>query len=755
MVRDAVLRNRNAMTTYIGYQLGCFFLAAILLSLTLNVQAQQVVAHWQSDDIFELSLEQLLNIKVSARRVEESLMDVPSSLVVISKEEIHRYNIQTIYDLAYWVPNLSYHESFGFLQERPNIRGMTSINGEQPVGLFINGVSAQGAVGTLPFHDLERIEVLLGPQAALYGRSTFAGAINFITQTPKSSQQTDLSINTAQYGQQKMSLLTHLPLNENTQVGLSVSRELSDGFYENDLGTNGGQIGGQDRKSLAIDGQWSGSDFTSVHYRFYTQHVDDGILPVYMQGRLLNNCFLDTDTQYYCGAIQTPEKIGFNNIIGNDLYSKKRLNQHYLNIEHPFEKFNGRLIIGKMNYHDAYKVDGNYSEQDANIYYDFRNDYEQSSAEIIIDRNFGEATVLMGGSYFLRKTDSDDGSQYDVINSAIFSHAEYKIDAQQSTSLELRVSNDRIMYVEPDDAMDQTGRNQWRSVSGKVSYAYQMKNDWLFFTSLTQANKPGGFNSGLSTESFLNDDERSRVLRFLAFDEEQLLVQDMGIKGPYHGVMGSGYFQASAYFQHWSQLQLSQSLNYISSTSEEKTVSTVINAGGATGYGFELNIKHSYSPQWHSRFNASMGHTRFTSGGTTKQEALVGDASIKDNMIPNSPEYTASFAIEYMDKVLAKDISVLIDYHWEDKRYVAVHNFAYTSAIEKINASLRWYAEENWSISLWGKNLTDNTTPESVSRFVDPELLSDPTPRLVFRRSFAMNLPFRRTFGISLNAQFN
>ena len=90
------------------------------------------------------------------------------------------------------------------------------------------------------------------------------------------------------------------------------------------------------------------------------------------------------------------------------------------------------------------------------------------------------------------------------------------------------------MYVEPDDAMDQTGRNQWRSVSGKVSYAYQMKNDWLFFTSLTQANKPGGFNSGLSTESFLNDDERSRVLRFLAFDEEQLLVQDMGIKGPYH-----------------------------------------------------------------------------------------------------------------------------------------------------------------------------------------------------------------------------
>ena len=59
----------------------------------------------------------------------------------------------------------------------------------------------------------------------------------------KYCQQTDLSINTAQYGQQKMSLLTHLPLNENTQVGLSVSRELSDGFYENDLGTNGGQIG--------------------------------------------------------------------------------------------------------------------------------------------------------------------------------------------------------------------------------------------------------------------------------------------------------------------------------------------------------------------------------------------------------------------------------------------------------------------------------------------------------------------------------
>ncbi|MDT9598801.1 TonB-dependent receptor [Sphingosinicella rhizophila] len=130
--------------------------------------------------------EQSGEIVVTARKREERLQDVPESIAVFSAESIEAANIENIRDVALNVPNLSISSA-----EQPgialiNIRGVGQVrNGEPPVAVIIDGVQLSNVNQfTQDLFDIERIEVLKGPQGAIYGRNAIGGAINIITRQP-------------------------------------------------------------------------------------------------------------------------------------------------------------------------------------------------------------------------------------------------------------------------------------------------------------------------------------------------------------------------------------------------------------------------------------------------------------------------------------------------------------------------------------------------------------------------------------------
>ena len=129
---------------------------------------------------------ELEKVVVTARRVSELLQDVPLSIQAFTGKELADRGISSIADLSLVTPGLSYSPDFGRAGERPVVRGISVLRTEAPppVAVFVDGVYVRDGVFGVTLDDAQRVEVVKGPQSALYGRSTYAGAINYISVKP-------------------------------------------------------------------------------------------------------------------------------------------------------------------------------------------------------------------------------------------------------------------------------------------------------------------------------------------------------------------------------------------------------------------------------------------------------------------------------------------------------------------------------------------------------------------------------------------
>lgn len=176
-----------------------------------------------------------------ARRREEEAQDVPIPLTVLNGEKLSRSGVSNVSRLQNVVPSLQFYSS-NPRNTAVNIRGigqpygLTNDGIESGVGFYVDGVLyARPASTTLDFIDVERIEVLRGPQGTLFGKNTTAGAILVTTRKPSFTRKTDFEVSVGNEGylQAKASLTG--PLSENTAARLSFSGTKRDGLIYNTL----------------------------------------------------------------------------------------------------------------------------------------------------------------------------------------------------------------------------------------------------------------------------------------------------------------------------------------------------------------------------------------------------------------------------------------------------------------------------------------------------------------------------------------
>ncbi|MDX2224505.1 MAG: TonB-dependent receptor plug domain-containing protein, partial [Rhodospirillaceae bacterium] len=132
-------------------------------------------------------------IIVTTRKREEALQDIPISIVAISARQLEQLGLNDLQDIARITPGLTFDRSISQNDFRPAIRGLQAERGRNSVGVLIDdiditseGLAAPGGGGLARqrLMDVERVEVVKGPQAALYGRAAFGGAVNYITKRP-------------------------------------------------------------------------------------------------------------------------------------------------------------------------------------------------------------------------------------------------------------------------------------------------------------------------------------------------------------------------------------------------------------------------------------------------------------------------------------------------------------------------------------------------------------------------------------------
>ena len=208
-------------------------------------------------------------VVVTAERREESLQDVSVSVSAFSEEDLQLGGIDDVSRLELLVPGLNY--AFAGNDAKFNVRGANSTNtfgdNSSIVGAFVDGVyQARASQQTRAFFDVSNVEFLRGPQGTLYGRNTFAGALNVYTNRPDMEEfGLDIDISKQRFNRVRTEAVANLPVSDTFALRIAGFSDKSDGFISNEAGPS---IGAQDDIGYRISALWTPTEQLEILARY-------------------------------------------------------------------------------------------------------------------------------------------------------------------------------------------------------------------------------------------------------------------------------------------------------------------------------------------------------------------------------------------------------------------------------------------------------------------------------------------------------
>ena len=220
----------------------------------------------------------LEEIIVSARKREESLQEVPVSISVFSADLISEAGILEQYDLFEMTPGIHYDEAIDRASSLPSIRGVQSneiATNRAKVTSFVDGMPILGSQGTLQFAGVQQVEVYRGPQSAAFGRSTFGGAINYITKDPSAEFEGALDLNISDFGRQIVGAEFSGPLSDTVGYHVNLRHEDSSALDEY-IATDGTELGTRGEEYFSGKLKFMPSDAVDIEVMYTTLDAADG-----------------------------------------------------------------------------------------------------------------------------------------------------------------------------------------------------------------------------------------------------------------------------------------------------------------------------------------------------------------------------------------------------------------------------------------------------------------------------------------------
>jgi iron complex outermembrane receptor protein len=209
----------------------------------------------------------LEEVVVFARKRAESLQSVPLSISAIGALEIERLGVASTEDVAKLTPGLVFNRGIGGSDVRPDIRGITQLSGRSNIAILVDGVdqTTDALVGTgagqlvgMGLFDLERIEVVKGPQSALFGRNAFGGAISYITKRPSDEFEAKIELDVAEYSTYRGKVGISGPISEQLLYRLNFAHDEEGGQYRHPETRD--RLGEDETDAVSLALQWLPSD---------------------------------------------------------------------------------------------------------------------------------------------------------------------------------------------------------------------------------------------------------------------------------------------------------------------------------------------------------------------------------------------------------------------------------------------------------------------------------------------------------------
>lgn len=401
--------------------------ASLLLAFAATGASAQDAAAPPVDDASVLD-----KVVVTAQGREQELKDVPIAVTVIDAEVIDQLAATNLGDLDGFIPGLEMSSS-SITQPRYSIRGISTgdfgVGTDSAAGVYIDGVYAARSGGAmLAFNDIERIEVLKGPQGTLFGRNTAAGAVSIITRKPGKESEGQASIRVGSDGLLGLYGLYNLPVTDSSALRVSFASNESDGWLKDDA--TGKMLNNENNWATKIAWRTTFGNGTVLDLSWDHEEVDQlarpviGIVPLNPYPYPAN---YPADPDTYLDPFTAPV---YNDVVGNS--ESRVFNGVTLQLYHGFE-------WASMTYSAAFRGFDTVNREDEdgtnriNLYLDTANVEDNSSyyQEIKFNGVTGAVDWIAGASWYSENakqtsyvnafTDSIDTLYYNLIGFPLFS----------------------------------------------------------------------------------------------------------------------------------------------------------------------------------------------------------------------------------------------------------------------------------------------------------------------------------------------
>jgi iron complex outermembrane recepter protein len=738
MTMKTMLRNVRALT-----------LASVAVSALLAQPAFAQDAGMETEDDAD--------IVVTARRREESLIDVPIAVSAFSGEALEQRGALDITDVGAITPNTTLETSRGSNSTLSAfIRGIGQqdpVSGFEPgVGIYLDDVYLnRPQAGVLDIYDVERIEVLRGPQGTLYGRNTIGGAVKYVTRMLPQDFSLRVRATYGTYDQADGVVTVSAPIGDILRVGGSVAR-LSRGGFGDNL-TTGLENYNKDvwaaRGTIELGGY--GEPVLIRITGDYTHDQSDPrgghrLIPGLLTGApVLGNVF-DTrgglidpeqDIEAYGGAINV--SIDLSDSLTLRSISAWRKDDSFTPID--FDA----LPAADVDVPGAY-----FNEQ---ISQEFQLLYNSDRLNALVGFYYLDATAdtLFDVRLFntLAGLTAFTNAAVDTETYAVFGEFTYDFSDQFSITLGGRYTWDersanilRQNYLGggspffggagvPFGAASTNfrGSRSFNKFTPRVLASWEPNDDTTVYASFSQGFKGGGFDPrgvGANAPDFNGNGirgENAEVAQFLSFRPESVDSYEIGYKGNLFD--GALYLALAGFYADYTDIQIPGSVA-CTVAGLPSFCGVTSNAGAATFKGVELE------------FNARLGEGLATDGDRLNLMGAVGyiDAQFDEyitnignvptdvadfRQVQNTPEWTASGTLAYMTPLGAGrlNLGTTLSYRSSVNQFEIPNPFIDQSGYALWDASIVYTApDDRWSIGLYGRNLTDKEYITSGYSFI-------------------------------------
>jgi len=757
-------------------------------------------------------------IIVTTRKRVETLQDAPLAVTAFTADTIARQSITSVRELANQVPGFNFNEGFGRRDDRPAVRGSTSIGTpdfgvESGTAIFIDGVYISADTSAFGLNDLERVEFVRGPQSALYGRNAYAGAVNFITKTPGDEFSFDGFASFAEHDQYEFSANVAGPIVEGKLSGSLFARYYEyGGEYTNP--DDGKNLGAEQTTSISGALFFEPNEDWSAKLRLAYSEDDDSH-PAFVQ--IENSTFGFNDfgasrVQNDFGA-NAVEPVGVNSSPTRDQYFKGELpfvdpkpaetdtlslfgepglqrESFIATLRTDWDVADGHsltFLAGYRNDSLAQSADNspNVITSDCDpgtptstfdgcpsplpfgfIFTDptdpiatrgefiavNREDTKEMSFELrLASPQEQDFRWLVGGFYYNFEIDPIDAvvNETDVTgiretdNWALFGLAEYDFTDRFTTTLELRYAEDtKTKDTANLDPVEET----FHSFNPKLTLDWALTDDANLYAIVSRGNKPGGFNDETNLRGGSGDPNVAFTegVPVPTFDEETAWVYEVGSKSSWFD--DRFRINASLFFADITDAQLTNTFAAIVDGAATGR-SQIINIESVETWGGELELQANPTENLFLSLGYAYVHPEIKEGGTQDQDDIFGDPSVAGNVFPRVSQHEVNWSADYRRPIPNTDLDLTFNVNgsYDSKRYVQVHNLAEFGEATVWNSRIG-IDHENFSIALFGKNLTDEDAYVDVLRF------RDVVP--VGRRAFIGTYRKGRQFGIEARFRF-